>query len=103
MPQPQDIIAVSERMSHIDPDDITNIQFTSGTTGKPKGACLSHFNILNNSYFIGQRLNYTNEDRVCISVPLYHCFGMVIGNLACINYGSAMVELIKILEKDLSQ
>ncbi|MFP6685718.1 MAG: AMP-binding protein [Polyangiaceae bacterium] len=72
-------------------DDPINIQYTSGTTGAPKGATLSHHNILNNAYFIGQTLRYTEEDRVCIPVPFYHCFGMVIGNLACVARGATMV------------
>ncbi|MCX2739112.1 AMP-binding protein [Pontibacter anaerobius] len=72
-------------------DDPINIQYTSGTTGFPKGATLSHHNILNNGFFIGQILKYTAKDRVCIPVPFYHCFGMVIGNLACITHGSCMV------------
>lgn len=72
-------------------EDPINIQYTSGTTGFPKGATLSHFNILNNGYFIGERLNYSDVDRVCIPVPFYHCFGMVLGNLACTTHGSCMV------------
>ena len=72
-------------------DAPTNIQFTSGTTGRPKGATLSHRNILNNGYFIGAALRLTQEDRVCIPVPLYHCFGMVLGNLACLTHGAAMI------------
>ena len=72
-------------------DDAINIQYTSGTTGAPKGATLSHHNILNNAYFIGEQLRYTDQDRVCIPVPFYHCFGMVIGNLACIAHGAAMI------------
>jgi fatty-acyl-CoA synthase len=72
-------------------DEPINIQFTSGTTGLPKGATLTHHNILNNGYFLGEAMRYTEHDKVCIPVPLYHCFGMVIGNLACITHGSAMV------------
>ncbi|WP_242342572.1 AMP-binding protein [Anaeromyxobacter terrae] len=72
-------------------DEPINIQYTSGTTGFPKGATLSHHNILNNGYFVAQYLRYTEEDRVCIPVPFYHCFGMVMGNLACTTHGAAMV------------
>jgi fatty-acyl-CoA synthase len=72
-------------------DDAINIQFTSGTTGAPKGATLTHHNILNNGYFIGEAQRLTDRDKVCIPVPLYHCFGMVLGNLACVTHGSAMV------------
>jgi fatty-acyl-CoA synthase len=72
-------------------DDPINIQYTSGTTGFPKGATLSHHNILNNGYFIGETLRYTATDRVCIPVPFYHCFGMVLGNLACTTHGACMV------------
>src|ERR1700753_1553264 len=72
-------------------DDPINIQFTSGTTGFPKGATLSHHNILNNGYFIGEAMRLTSDDRLCIPVPLYHCFGMVLGNLAAVTHGACMV------------
>ncbi len=72
-------------------DDPVNIQFTSGTTGAPKGATLSHHNILNNGFFIGEAMKLGSRDRLCIPVPLYHCFGMVLGNLACVTHGAAMV------------
>ena len=72
-------------------DDPINIQFTSGTTGSPKGATLTHHNVLNNGYFIGEAMRLTEHDRMCIPVPLYHCFGMVLGNLAAITHGAAMV------------
>ena len=72
-------------------DEPINIQFTSGTTGAPKGATLTHHNILNNGYFIGEAMKLTPQDRLCIPVPLYHCFGMVLGNLACTTHGTAMV------------
>ena len=72
-------------------DDPINIQYTSGTTGFPKGATLSHHNILNNGFFVGETVRYTFEDRVCIPVPFYHCFGMVLGNLACTTHGACIV------------
>jgi len=72
-------------------DDPINIQFTSGTTGAPKGATLTHHNILNNGFFIGEAMRLTPQDKLCIPVPLYHCFGMVLGNLACTTHGTAMV------------
>jgi fatty-acyl-CoA synthase len=72
-------------------DDPINIQFTSGTTGAPKGATLSHHNILNNAFFAGEAMRFTPADRLCIPVPLYHCFGMVMGNLTCVTHGSTMV------------
>jgi fatty-acyl-CoA synthase len=82
---------LGELGSRLQFDEAINIQFTSGTTGLPKGATLTHHNILNNGYFLGEAMNYAEHDKVCIPVPLYHCFGMVIGNLACITHGSAMV------------
>lgn len=75
----------------LDPDEPVNIQFTSGTTGLPKGATLTHRNILNNGYFVGLNIGLVAGDRLCIPVPLYHCFGMVMGNLACLVHGAAMV------------
>lgn len=72
-------------------DDPINIQYTSGTTGFPKGATLSHHNILNNGFFVGEICGYSEQDRVCIPVPFYHCFGMVMGNLACTSHGATMV------------
>ena len=82
---------LAQRSAQLRPDDAINIQYTSGTTGFPKGAALSHRNILNNGLFIGEACKYTELDRVCIPVPFYHCFGMVLGNLACTTHGSAMV------------
>jgi fatty-acyl-CoA synthase len=75
----------------LDPDEVFNIQFTSGTTGAPKGATLTHFNIVNNGFFVGEGMRLTAEDRVCIPVPLYHCFGMVLGVLAAMTHGAASI------------
>src|SRR6201995_2598596 len=75
----------------LDTDDPINIQYTSGTTGFPKGATLSHHNILNNAFFVGELCNYTEADRICIPVPFYHCFGMVMGNLSATSHGACMV------------
>ncbi|MFJ9781283.1 AMP-binding protein [Amycolatopsis sp. NPDC101161] len=86
-----DPAALVEKQAALSADDPINIQYTSGTTGFPKGATLSHHNILNNGYFVGELCNYTEFDKVCIPVPFYHCFGMVMGNLACTSHGSCMV------------
>jgi fatty-acyl-CoA synthase len=86
-----DLGRVRERQAQLSADDAINIQYTSGTTGFPKGATLSHHNILNNGYFVGRLCGYTEVDRVCIPVPFYHCFGMVMGNLACTSSGATMV------------
>ncbi|EYF07240.1 AMP-binding protein [Chondromyces apiculatus] len=86
-----DEAVLAERERSLQFDDPVNIQYTSGTTGFPKGATLSHHNILNNGYFTGEALGYGPDDRVCIPVPFYHCFGMVLGNLACTTHGATMV------------
>jgi len=82
---------LAEREAGLSADDPINIQYTSGTTGFPKGATLSHHNILNNAFFIGEGCRYTERDRVCVPVPFYHCFGMVLGNLACTTHGACIV------------
>jgi fatty-acyl-CoA synthase len=82
---------LEELGAELSADDPINIQYTSGTTGFPKGATLSHHNILNNGYFVGELCNYTADDRICIPVPFYHCFGMVMGNLAATSHGACMV------------
>ncbi|GAB3135368.1 AMP-binding protein [Amycolatopsis stemonae] len=86
-----DPAVLAEKQAALSTDDPINIQYTSGTTGFPKGATLSHHNILNNGYFVGELCGYTEYDKVCIPVPFYHCFGMVMGNLACTSHGSCMV------------
>jgi fatty-acyl-CoA synthase len=83
--------AVAERSAQLTFDDPINIQYTSGTTGFPKGATLSHHNILNNGYFVGEVCGYTEADRICVPVPFYHCFGMVMGNLASTSHGACVV------------
>ena len=87
--QLSDLAALGRRLQF---DDPINIQFTSGTTGAPKGATLTHHNIVNNGYFIGEAMRLTPADRLCIPVPYYHCFGMVLGNLACVTHGACMVS-----------
>ena len=79
------------RRADCDFDDIINVQYTSGTTGLPKGASLTHHNILNNGFFVGETMKFTSDDRLCIPVPFYHCFGMVLSNLACVTHGATMV------------
>lgn len=86
---PEPDLRARERQQHF--DDPINIQYTSGTTGFPKGATLSHHSIVNNAFFIGERMRLTERDRLCIPVPFYHCFGMVLGNLACVTHGSTMI------------
>ncbi len=90
-PTPQARADVAKQGSRLDANDAINIQYTSGTTGFPKGATLSHRNILNNAYFVGAACEYTEQDRVCVPVPFYHCFGMVMGNLACTVRGAAII------------
>jgi fatty-acyl-CoA synthase len=82
---------LAKRQSACDPDDTINIQYTSGTTGNPKGAMLTHYNLVANGYYTGEGMRFTEEDRLCIPVPFYHCFGCVLGNLACVTHGSTMV------------
>ena len=89
---PTDAVEQLEKRANLNqPDDAINIQFTSGTTGLPKGATLTHFNVLNNGFFTGQAMELSAHDRLCIPVPLYHCFGMVLGVLACVSHGATMV------------
>ncbi len=90
-PTADELARVSEIGASLTPDDPINIQYTSGTTGFPKGATLTHRNIANNGYLVGELVNYTDADRICLPVPFYHCFGMVMGNLAATSHGAAMV------------
>jgi len=90
-PTPYTVEKLGRIKPTLKPNDPVNIQFTSGTTGFPKGATLSHRNILNNGFFVGEQIGLMPEDRLCIPVPLYHCFGMVMGNLGCLTHGSAMI------------
>jgi len=83
--------ALEERQASLKSEEVINLQYTSGTTGFPKGAMLTHRGILNNGFFVGERMRLTENDRLCIPVPFYHCFGMVLGNLACVTHGSAMI------------
>ena len=82
---------LAERERELSADDPINIQYTSGTTGFPKGATLTHHNLLNNGFFVGEGCGYTEDDRVCIPVPYYHCFGMGMGNLGCTSHGATMI------------
>ena len=91
-PTADELAALDKLGGELQFDDPINIQFTSGTTGTPKGATLTHHNILNNGFFIGEAMRLTPGDRLCIPVPLYHCFGMVLGNLACVTHGATMVH-----------
>ena len=89
--------ALAERRAGLSPDDPINIQYTSGTTGFPKGATLTHRNILNNGYFTAEQQRLQPGDRLCIPVPFYHCFGMVMGNLGCVTHGATMVDPVRLL------
>src|SRR5699024_6096045 len=82
---------LAQRQAGLDYNDAINIQYTSGTTGFPKGATLSHHNILNNGYMVCESMGFSEQDRLVIPVPLYHCFGMVMGNLGCITHGATMI------------
>jgi fatty-acyl-CoA synthase len=88
---PSDADAIASRMAELSFDDPINIQYTSGTTGSPKGATLTHHNILNNGFFVAELIHITEEDRICVPVPFYHCFGMVMGNLAATSHGACVV------------
>ena len=88
-----------DRQSQCDPDDVINIQYTSGTTGNPKGAMLTHDNVVTNALHTGDAMELTEADRLCIPVPFYHCFGCVLGVLACVTHGSAMIVPSSILTR----
>ncbi|MBI4695991.1 MAG: AMP-binding protein [Gammaproteobacteria bacterium] len=88
---PAELARLAELAAILQPDDAINVQFTSGTTGMPKGATLTHFNVVNNGYFVGRAMRFGPEDRLCIPVPLYHCFGMVMSVLTCVSHGACMV------------
>ena len=90
-PDAAELAALADIEAGLQFDEPVNIQFTSGTTGAPKGATLTHHNILNNGFFVGEAMRLASDDRLCIPVPLYHCFGMVLGNLACVTHGATMV------------
>ncbi len=90
-PAKEELDALAALGAELQFDDAINIQFTSGTTGVPKGATLSHHNIVNNGHFVGAAMRLSSADRLCIPVPLYHCFGMVLGNMACVTHGASMV------------
>lgn len=89
----EDDAVFEERKASLSPQDVVNMQYTSGTTGFPKGVMLTHYNILNNGFYIGERQKFTEEDRLCIPVPLFHCFGCVLGVLAVLTHGATMVIL----------
>lgn len=94
---------LDERMNSLDPHDVINMQYTSGTTGFPKGVMLTHYNIVNNAYNIAQCMKLTKEDRLCIPVPFFHCFGCVLGTLACVSVGATMVPIQEFNPKQVLQ
>lgn len=84
---------LEERMNSLDKDNVINMQYTSGTTGFPKGVMLTHFNVINNAANIAECMALTSQDRMCIPVPFFHCFGCVLGVLACVSVGAAMIPV----------